>query len=121
MAVQFNSVKIAVSDLQRATDFYVAALGLTPGPHYSDSEWGLLWPNGDQPNLVLLADPDGVKGPKLGPACLVFWVPDAAKLGDRLRDAGYEGISDATFVDQYGITCVLATDPDGNTLELLSR
>ena len=75
------SVKIAVADFRKSTDFYVKYFGMTEGARYNHAEQGLDWPGpGQGSTIVLVHDDSGQIRLARGTALLMFRVPDARKI-----------------------------------------
>jgi len=114
------SVKIAVADFQKSTDFYVKFLGMKQGAKYNPAEQGLDWPTpGQGSNIILVNDPSGKIKLTPGTAWLMFKVPDAKKTAKALVDAGFKGVEPAIEIKQFQSIVVNARDPDGNQIEML--
>jgi catechol 2,3-dioxygenase-like lactoylglutathione lyase family enzyme len=114
------SVKIGVTDFQKASDFYVKYFGMKPGAKYNPAEQGLDWPTpGQGSNLILVDDPSGKIKLAPGAAWLMFKVPDAKKIAKELVDAGFKGVEPAVEMKQYQTIVIMVRDPDGNQVEML--
>jgi catechol 2,3-dioxygenase-like lactoylglutathione lyase family enzyme len=116
------SVKIAVADFQKSTDFYVKYFGMKPGARYTETEQGVDWPApGEGANLILVHDPAGKVTLTPGTAWIVFKVPDAGKTAKALTDAGFAGVSKPVEINFQGHSTVVVVtrDPDGNQIEML--
>jgi catechol 2,3-dioxygenase-like lactoylglutathione lyase family enzyme len=116
------SVKIAVADFQKATDFYVKFFGMKEGARYNEAEQGVDWPTpGEGSDLILVHDPSGKLKLTPGTAWIVFQVPDARKTAKALTDGGVAGVTTPVEVKFKGhkTIVVLARDPDGNQIEML--
>jgi catechol 2,3-dioxygenase-like lactoylglutathione lyase family enzyme len=119
MRVEIPAVKLKVSDLQRALDFYVERLGMTEGTKYNELEWEVKPHTGATTNLVLYCDPLGEHPYDFGPSWLTLQVEDVDVAASRLRDGGAE-VGDVMEVPDHGVAIVMATDLDGNLLELVA-
>jgi catechol 2,3-dioxygenase-like lactoylglutathione lyase family enzyme len=119
---RLSAVKIPVADLQRASDFYVGELGLTAGVRYNEWEWELRVGPDDPTGIILCSDPEGELGEhhQMGPAMLVLRLADAVAAGERLRAYGIAQVSEPRRIESHGVVIVMAADPDGNGLELVS-
>lgn len=116
------SVKIAVADFQKSTDFYVKYFGMKQGARYNEAEQGVDWPApGQGANLILVHDPSGKLKLTPGTAWIMFKVPDARKTAKALTDAGFAGVSTPTELNFNArrTVVVMARDPDGNQVEML--
>jgi catechol 2,3-dioxygenase-like lactoylglutathione lyase family enzyme len=116
------SVKIAVADFQKSTDFYVRYFGMKQGARYNEAEQGVDWPApGEGSNLILVHDPSGKLKLTPGTAWIMFKVPDARKTAKALTDAGFAGVSTPVELDfnAHRTVVVMARDPDGNQIEML--
>ncbi len=116
------SVKIAVADFRKSTDFYVRYLGMKQGTLYNETEQGVDWPApGQGSNLILVHDPSETVKLTPGTAWIVFKVPDARKTAKDMTNAGVEGVSKPMETDFQGhrAVVVVARDPDGNQIEML--
>ena len=113
---------IGVSDLRRSADFYTKVLGMTEMqtyklPHMDEIIVGypksaavalMHWTDGSNPSYRDL------------PIKLVFTVADAAVITARVREAGYEVVSEPVLMAAFGnMTIGFAKDPDGYLIELL--
>lgn len=118
-SISMMSVKIAVADFAKSTDFYVNYFGMKAGARYNEAEQGLDWPSGQGTNLVLVHDPSGHMKLTPGTAWLMFKVPDAKKIAKQLTDAGFAGVEKPIEIAEYQTTVIMARDPDGNQIEML--
>ena len=119
-ATTMMSVKIAVADFAKSTDFYTKYFGMKKGALYNPAEQSLDWPDGRQDtNLILVHDPSGHLKLTPGTAWLMFKVPDAKKIAKALTDAGFPGVEKPTELPQYQTVVIMARDPDGNQIEML--
>jgi catechol 2,3-dioxygenase-like lactoylglutathione lyase family enzyme len=115
---RLGSVRIAVNDFQKATDFYIK-LGMKAGPVYTPAERGLKWDNATQGSgITLYHDATGKKTKLIpGTASLSFVVPDIKATAQSLRDAGYPDIGEPK--DYKSAMLLMVKDPDGNQIELV--
>ncbi len=114
------SVKIAVADFAKSTDFYVKYFGMKQGPRYNPAEQGLDWPSPSQgSSLVLVNDPTGHNKLTPGTAWIMFEVPDARKTAKAIADAGFKGVEPPIEIKQYQTVVINVRDPDGNQIEML--
>jgi catechol 2,3-dioxygenase-like lactoylglutathione lyase family enzyme len=112
-------VKLKVSDLERARDFYVGQLGMFAGTQYNQWEWELQPSAEAETRIILFCDPNGDHDFALGTSWLLLRVDDALAIGERLRSAGVP-VRDPIKLGDSGVVLVFAEDLDGNTLELVS-
>ncbi|MDB5393422.1 MAG: Glyoxalase/Bleomycin resistance protein/Dioxygenase superfamily [Rhodospirillales bacterium] len=114
------TVKIAVADFQKSTDFYVKYFGMKQGAKYNEAEQGVDWPTpGQGSNLILVNDPTGKLKLTPGTAWIMFKVPDAKKMAKAMVDAGFKGVEAPIEMKEYQTIVVNARDPDGNQIEML--
>lgn len=118
----FAAAGIGVSDLDRSVDFYTRVLGMTKMqtfslPHMEEVVVG--YPGSAA--VVLMHYTDG-SSPNYrdNPVKLVFKVGDAAALAEAIRADGCAIQSEAAPFEELKTVVVLASDPDGYTVELLS-
>lgn len=124
-AMKMMSATFAVTDLDRAVDFYVKGLGLqavrrieNPG----NTEVPLLFPGGGLSLLLIKSKaPAAAAGqpPRVGR--VILDVPDARALEARLTAAGYPLRHAVVENPHHHVLVGLAADPDGNELELVQR
>lgn len=116
------AVGIGVSDLARSVDFYTRVLGMTKMqtfslPHMEEVVVG--YPGSAA--VVLMHYTDGSNpNYRNNPVKLVFHVGDAAALAETIRADGCAIQSEAAPFEELKTIVVLASDPDGYTVELLS-
>jgi extradiol dioxygenase family protein len=135
------AVKLAVSDVKRASGFYTKYLGMTEGVTFNASEKGIEWTGTGHGAMVVLyqdkcaaagGSVTGARGPaamqalakcespfRVGSSWVVFRVQDVARVAKQLADGGFP-VSDPMTVKSTGIhaTFTLTTDPDGNIVEI---
>lgn len=109
---------VAVSDLDRARDFYEQKLGLSPG---GDDPEGVRYEAGDGTGLFVYPSPEHAGK---STATLVGWVvDDIEKVVDELTSRGvtieqYEGelqTNEKGIFEADGFKVAWFRDPDGNT------
>jgi predicted enzyme related to lactoylglutathione lyase len=105
-------VSVAVSDMQRATSFYVGALGAKV--EYTSAGWSSLVIAGVRVGLASGADQSG------GPTGLHFAVRDLAAARAEVERAGGDVVRAAVEVAP-GVMVSEATDSEGNTFTLVVR
>ncbi len=118
------AVGIGVADLARAEDFYVRVLGMTVQqriklPHMDETIVGhagrtsvvlMHWTDGSNPNY------------RANPVKIVFYVPDAKGLMEKIRAEGLPISREAEPSPGFGNRIIgLAEDPDGYVIELIQR
>jgi predicted enzyme related to lactoylglutathione lyase len=114
------SVKIAVADFAKSTDFYVKYFGMKQGARYNEAEQGLEWPDPAQgATIVLVHDPAGYMKLTPGTAWIMFKVPDARKTAKAISDAGFKGVEPPVEIKQFNTVVIMVRDPDGNQIEML--
>lgn len=116
------AVGIGVSDLARSEDFYTRVLGMQVQqrielPHLREVIVGfegrtsvvlMHWLDGSEPNY------------RNNPVKLVFFVPDAKGLMERIRADGLPVSREAEVAPEFNNMIIgLAEDPDGYVVELL--
>jgi catechol 2,3-dioxygenase-like lactoylglutathione lyase family enzyme len=116
------AVGIGVSDMARSEDFYTRVLGMQVQqridlPHLKEVVVGyagrtsvvlMHWLDGSNPNY------------RNNPVKLVFFVPDAKSLMERIRADGLPVSREAEVMPEFNNMVVgLAEDPDGYVVELL--
>jgi len=123
--MQLMSATFAVTDLDRAVDFYVKGLGLTAARRIenpTNTEVPLLFPGGGV-TLLLIKSKAPVAGsgqpPRIGRAILD--VADVRALEARLTAAGYPLLRPVSENPTHHVLVGLVADPDGNELELVQR
>jgi catechol 2,3-dioxygenase-like lactoylglutathione lyase family enzyme len=111
-----HAVKMAVSDFQKTTAFYVA-LGMKAGASYGNTK-SLEWEGSSKNSGILMvsADYSGRSNVVRGGNYLMVVTPDIKAAADRLRRAGFPVGEPKTT----GPTAILMVkDPDGNQIELM--
>lgn len=125
-AMKVMSATFAVTDLDRAVDFYVKGVGLqavrrieNPG----NIEVPLLFPGGGMSLLLIKAKGPAAAAPGQPPRVgrVILDVPDIRALEARLTAAGYPLRHPAVENPTHHVIVGLAVDPDGNELELVQR
>lgn len=118
------AVGIGVADLARAEDFYVRVLGMSVQqriklPHMDETIVG----HAGRTSVVLMHWTDGSeRNYRANPVKIVFYVPDAKGLMDRIRAEGLPISRDAVASPDFGDRIIgLAEDPDGYVIELIQR
>jgi catechol 2,3-dioxygenase-like lactoylglutathione lyase family enzyme len=121
-AENLAAVGIGVSDMARSEDFYTRVLGMQVQqridlPHLKEVVVGyagrtsvvlMHWLDGSNPNY------------RNNPVKLVFFVPDAKSLMERIRADGLPVSREAEVMPEFNNMVVgLAEDPDGYVVELL--
>jgi lactoylglutathione lyase len=116
------AVGIGVSDMARSEDFYTRVLGMQVQqridlPHMKEVIVGyegrtsvvlMNWVDGSSPNY------------RNNPVKLVFFVPDAKALMERVRAEGLPISREAELVPEFNNMIIgLAEDPDGYVVEFL--
>jgi catechol 2,3-dioxygenase-like lactoylglutathione lyase family enzyme len=114
---------IAVSDLQRAKDFYEGKLGLSGGRETEDA--GHTYPCGEGTELHIFTSPGGAG--KSESTIAGFEVDDVEAIVDELSGNGvtFEQYDDPIQTDERGIATMgdgkvaWLKDPDGNILGII--
>ena len=116
------AVGIGVADLARAEDFYVRVLGMQVQqriklPHMDET----IVSHAGRTSVVLMHWTDGsARNYQGNPVKLVFYVPDAKALMERIRAEGLPISREAAASPDFGNTIIgMAEDPDGYVIELL--
>jgi catechol 2,3-dioxygenase-like lactoylglutathione lyase family enzyme len=116
------AVGIGVADLDRAEDFYVRVLGMSVQqrielPHLREVIVG----HAGRTSVVLMHWIDGsTPNYRSNPVKLVFYVPDAKAVMERIRAEGLPISREPEAMASFGNTIIgLAEDPDGYVIELL--
>jgi lactoylglutathione lyase len=116
------AVGIGVSDVGRSEDFYTRVLGMQVQqrielPHLREVVVGYE----GRTSVVLMHWLDGSKPNYRGnPVKLVFFVPDAKGLMERIRADGLPVSREAEVMPEFNnMTIGLAEDPDGYVVELI--
>jgi catechol 2,3-dioxygenase-like lactoylglutathione lyase family enzyme len=123
--MQLMSATFAVTDVDRAIDFYVKGLGLTVARRIenpTNTEVPLLFPGGGLTLLLIKSKaPAAAPGqpPRIGR--VILDVADVRALEARLTAAGYRLRRPVTENPTHHVLVGLVTDPDGNELELVQR
>ena len=135
--MRFTQVKLAVNDPDRLASFYVAALGcevLLPLTSLPEAASRGVGSPGSPVEILVLALPGGegvptlelIRGgfPTAGNAMLTFYVDDVAASAERVVAEG--GSWQGEIVDLQGSTgttsrFVFMADPEGNTIDLMTR
>lgn len=111
---------IAVSDMDRAREFYEGRLGLSPGG--MDQSDGVVYECGGDTSLLVYASPDHAGK---ATATLATWeVPDLERVVDELASRGvtFEQYDEPMKTDEKGICTIddgkvaWFKDPEGNTI-----
>jgi predicted enzyme related to lactoylglutathione lyase len=119
-AYSLMSVKIAVADFKKSTDFYVKYFGMKEGALYNPAEKALDWRgSGQGSNIIMVHDETGHIKLTPGSALLMFRVPDARKIAGELTAAGYKGVGPVQEIKEYSTVVIMAEDPDGNQIEMM--
>ena len=116
---------IAVSDMERAKEFYEGKLGLTNGKAGSDG--GTTYPCGDSTHIHVYPSPDNAG--KSGATLAAWVVDDVERSVDELTAKGvtFEQYGEPFNTDDKGIarfgedSVAWFKDPDGNTLAIGSQ
>jgi lactoylglutathione lyase len=115
-------VGIGVSDLARSEDFYTRVLGMKVQqridlPHIRE----IVVSHEGRTSVVLMHWLDGSARNYNGSAVkLVFFVPDAKALMQKIREAGLPIQREAEVMPEFNNMIIgLAEDPDGYVIELL--
>ena len=118
---------IGVSDLDASFDFYTNVLGMTlrydlAVPGYA-TEKILYFKDGRGSDVVLMSFTDGVpRNYRNNPVKLVFYVPSASALIEKIRGRGLPIIAEPTPQAAFGNTVIgFARDPDGYILEIIEQ
>ena len=110
-------VKLAVSDVDRAVDFYVNKLGWQKTmdmPMDDGSRWVTIAPSGGQASFTLSKEESGGSGsPEDGPS-VILEVDDVFKTQETLSKAGVEFAGDASAMPWGGWT--MFKDSEGNLI-----
>jgi lactoylglutathione lyase len=121
-AENLAAVGIGVSDMARSEDFYTRVLGMQVQqridlPHLQEVVVGyegrtsvvlMHWLDGSNPNY------------RNNPVKLVFFVPDAKTLMERIRGDGLPVTREAAVMPEFNNMVIgLAEDPDGYVVEFL--
>ena len=116
------AVGLGVADLARAEDFYVRVLGMSVQqrielPHLREVIVG----HAGRTSVVLMHWIDGsTPNYRANPVKLVFYVPDARAVMDRIRAEGLPISREPEAMASFNNTIIgLAEDPDGYVIELL--
>jgi predicted enzyme related to lactoylglutathione lyase len=114
--------KIIVADLDRSEAFYRAVCGFDEveriaGPGFVEA---IMRPSGNPAGAALVLLADGTTPPP-GEAVLVFETDDVAAFAARIVAAGGEVTMPPQLYAEAGITFALFRDPEGHTLEAISR
>jgi len=124
-SLQLMSATFAVTDVDRAIDFYVKGLGLTVARRIenpTNTEVPLLLPGGG-PTLLLIKSKTppaaAAQPPRIGR--VILDVADARALEARLTAAGYPLRHPVTENPTHHVLVGLVLDPDGNELEVVQR
>ncbi|CAN7375702.1 VOC family protein [Phenylobacterium sp. LjRoot219] len=120
------SATFAVTDVDRAVDFYVKGLGLTVARRIenpTNSEVPLLFPGGGLSLLLIRSKTPSAAAPGQPPRIgrVILDVADVRALEARLTAAGYPLRHPVVENPTHHVLVGLATDPDGNELELVQR
>lgn len=109
MAMAFEIV-IDCNDVERATDFWAAALGYERFAEAANYR-SIVDPEGHRPKLLL----QGVPDPKQGKNRVHLDLQALDIEGEAARLAGFGAtrVSDRP-VDEHGVAWIVMTDPDGN-------
>ena len=126
--------KIAVTNFDRAADFYTRHIGMEKGTLYNPHEMGMEFPGGKSHPIVFYLDT--CAEPAAGPASQILG-PDACKNGFHagtswvmIGHRDIPGVASRLKATGYPFTTMPATgearylivkDPDGNILELTRR
>jgi catechol 2,3-dioxygenase-like lactoylglutathione lyase family enzyme len=120
----FAAGAIGVGDLERSFDFYSRVLGMAlrherslPGV----AEQKLLYfPNSKASDVALVHYLDGPRNYTRNPVKLVFYVPSAATLIEKIRAEGLQILAEPMAQPAFGNVVVgFARDPDGYVLEFI--
>jgi lactoylglutathione lyase len=121
-AENLGAVGIGVSDLARSEDFYTRVLGMKVQqridlPHIRE----IVVSHEGRTSVVLMHWLDGSARNYNGNAVkLVFFVPDAKALMQKIREAGLPIQREAEVMPEFNNMIIgLAEDPDGYVIELL--
>jgi lactoylglutathione lyase len=121
-AENLGAVGIGVSDLARSEDFYTRVLGMKVQqridlPHIRE----IVVSHEGRTSVVLMHWLDGSARNYNGSAVkLVFFVPDAKALMQKIREAGLPIQREAEVMPEFNNMIIgLAEDPDGYVIELL--
>ncbi len=121
-AENLGAVGIGVSDLARSEDFYTRVLGMKVQqridlPHIKE----IVVAHEGRTAVVLMHWLDGSPRSYNGNAVkLVFFVPDAKALIEKIREAGLPIQREAEVMPEFNNMIIgLAEDPDGYVIELL--
>lgn len=120
--VAFALAGVDVVDMQKAAAFYTGVLGMRrifssgrPGDAVQEVGLGFGPPGARETMVVLIHHADGA--PPLHPAKLVFQVPDARAMIERVRAAGYPVVSEPHGGAGAPITTAMARDAEGTLIE----
>ncbi len=110
-------VRLRVSDLHAAVDFYSEILGFTVVA--DDGGTAVLGAGDDNPLLILHSAPGAAPAPAgvTGLAHVAFLLPDRMELGALVRRVRDAGVSFEGFADHNVSEAAYLSDPDGNGLE----
>lgn len=122
-----GAVGIGVTDLDRSYAFYTEVMGMQLGyelkvPGYADEKI-MVFEGGKGSSVVLMDYTDGVeRNYRNNPVKLVFYVPDAGGLLERLSAAGYPLVEPAQPRPAFGNAIVgFGRDPDGYLIEVVEN
>lgn len=119
--IRLMNITFAVSDMERAAEFYSKGLGLKVGTKMNRGdvvELPLAFPSGGPGILLVSAKKTlSAKAPMSGRAILS--VSDIASLKSQLEAAGYAMRGPISDVPQFHVRVGHLQDPDGNELELV--
>jgi len=120
------SATFAVTDLDRAVDFYTKGMGLQTVrtiENPTNTEVPLLFPGGGMTLLLIQAKTPAAASPGQPPRIgrVIVDVPDVRALEARLTAAGYPLRRPAVENPAHHVIVGLVADPDGNELELVQR
>jgi predicted enzyme related to lactoylglutathione lyase len=118
-----RSTKVLVKDLEAQAKFYNAVVGLEEMARFKTSTgaYEILFKQREgESGLVLMAYTEVPANPQSN-VVLVFATPDAEAFGKRVTAAGGKLLHEAYPVSHggYDLTVLLASDPEGNTLEAI--
>ena len=122
MKVSVDQYCINVSDLQKSTDFYEKAIGLTITHRVEEKEFREVILAGESGNRIQLAWQRNQQGPIQhgnGFWKLYLQTDDCKGLYQRCIDFGAESVMEPQQLEQWPVIAAFVKDPDGYLVEIL--
>ena len=121
--VGLRNVKVPVTDLQVALDWYTRVFGFRPTMEFPDAEGIVRGVHGELPGigevLALREDPEAARG--LGAFAIAnFAVADRQALEDWVSHLDALGVPHGPVVDAPRLSLLVLTNPDGQEVHLYS-